>query len=209
MSVCKITQLLTGVEYRAKSAAGVWRSLASDDALADGESVKVFSSGPEYGLNVYTLQNRVSGAWADALTIALDLPSGTSHTRTDKLTITGNATDSSVSIALTSNKGHPGLKLSHLAQLEAENTRGTRFIWKGSLYAGVISEITKGKERIEGGYLEDADARLVCNREQFADAGTMPLVGQTVTVEATRFVITGLGVSDVVFNLELRRAGNA
>ena len=100
MSVCKITQLLTGVEYRAKSAAGVWRSLASDDALADGESVKVFSSGPEYGLNVYTLQNRVSGAWADALTIALDLPSGTSHTRTDKLTITGTATDSAVSITV-------------------------------------------------------------------------------------------------------------
>lgn len=197
------------MQYQAKSTAGAWRTLANNDTLEDGESVKVFSSGPEFGRNVYTLQNRNSSSWADALTVSLDLPSGTSHTRTDKLDIDGDATDSTVAIAVTSAKGHAALKQSHLAQLAAENNRGTRFIWKGSLYAGVISEITKGKERIEGGYLEDADARLVCNREQFADSGQMPLVGQTLTAEGTQFVITGLDVSDVVYNLELRRNSNA
>lgn len=209
MSLCKIIGLLTGVDYQAKSTAGVWRSLSTDDALVDGESVKVFSFGPEFGRNVYTLQNRVSGAWTDAETVSLDLPSGTSHTRTDKLDIDGDATDSTVEIAVTHSKGHGGLKMSHLAQLAAENSRGIRFLWKGGLYAGVLSEITKGKERMEGGYLEDSDARLVANREQFADQGLMPLVGQVITAGQDRFVVTALDVSDVIYNFELRRDSNA
>lgn len=208
MSVCQITKLLVGAEYKAKDALGAWRLLGEGDALVDGESVKVHSSGPEFNKRVYVLQNRVSGAWADAVTVTLDLPSGTSHTRTDKLDIDGDATDSTVAIAVTSSKGHAALKYSHLAQLDAEDNRGTRFIWKGGFFAGVISEITKGKERIEGGYLEDADARLICNREQFADQGLMPLVGQTLIAEGTDFLITALDVSDVVYNLELRRNGN-
>ena len=208
MSLCKITKLLQGVQYQAKNTSGVWRSLAADDALVDGESIKVFSSGPEFGRNVYTLQNRDSSNWADALTVSLDLPSGTSHTRTDKLDIDGDTTDSTVAIAVTSHKGHAGLKQSHLAQLAAEDMRGTRFLWRGSLYAGVVSEITKAKEQMEGGYLEGADARIVANREQFADQGVMPLVGQPLTVEGTQFVITGLDVSDVVYSIELRRDSN-
>lgn len=209
MSLCKITKLLVGVQYQAKSTAGVWRSLAVDDALVDGESIKVFSSGPEFGRNVYTLQSRTSGAWVDAETLTLDLPSGTSHTRTDKLDIDGDATNSTVAIAITSHKGHSALKQSHLAQLAAEDSRGTRFLWKGSLFAGVVSEITKGKEQMEGGYLEGADARIVANREQFADQGSMPLVAQPLTVEGTQFVITGIDVSDVVYSIELRRNSNA
>ena len=208
MSLCKITKLLQGVQYQAKNTSGVWRSLAADDALVDGESIKVFSSGPEFGRNVYTLQNRDSSNWADALTVSLDLPSGTSHTRTDKLDIDGDTTDSTVAIAVTSHKGHAGLKQSHLAQLAAEDMRGTRFLWRGSLYAGVVSEITKAKEQMEGGYLEGADARIVANREQFADQGVMPLVGQPLTVEGTQFVITGLDVSDVVYSIDLRRDAN-
>ena len=209
MSLCKIIKTLTGVEYLAKSEAGAWRNLSADDILVNGEAVKVFTFGPEFGKDVYTLQNRVSGAWVDAETVSLDLPSGTSHTRIDKLNIAGDATNSTLAIAVTHSKGHGGLKISHLAQLSAEQSRGMRFLWKGALYAGVMSEITKGKERMEGGYLSESDARLVANREQFADQGLMPLVGQVITAGQDRFVITAIDVSDVIYNFELRRDSNA
>ena len=209
MSLCKIVELIQGIEYRAKSVAGVWRALAEDDSLVDGESVKVFSAGAEFNKNAYKLQSRTSATWVDAETVSLDLPSGTSHTRTDKLDIDGDATNSTVTIAVTHSKGHAGLKMAHLGQLHAEDFRGIRFTWKGGMYAGVLSEITKSKENVPGGYMDEADARLVCNREQFIDAGKMPLIGQTLTASGEQFVITGIDVSDTIYSLELRRDDNA
>ena len=197
------------MSYRAKDALGAWRSLAEGSTLVDGETVEVFSYGPNFNFTAGTLQNKVSGAWADAVDLTLDLPDGTSHMRADVLSIGGTETDSTVAIAVTSRKGHLVLKNSHLGQLEAENSRGTRFLWKGNLFAGVVSEITKNQDHGAGGYLAESDARLIANREQFADAGLMPQEGQPLTIGPDSFVIAAVIVSDVVYTLELRRFNNA
>lgn len=209
MSLCRITGLVSGVSYRAKNASDVWRLLADGDTLENGESVEVFGHGPNFNFIAGQLQNKVAGVWVNAVALTLDLPEGTSHTRTDVLSITGDATDSTVSVSVTSKKGHLALKRSHLAQLQAEDSRGIRFLWKGNLFAGVVSEISKNQDHGAGGYLSEADARLVANREQFADAGLMLMEGESIVIGPEKFVIAAVGVSDVVYSLELRRNNNA
>lgn len=209
MSLCRIVALQGGVDFQAKDSSGVWRRLAEGDAIADGESLKVIADGPRFGVAVCTVQNRVSGAWADAFHVELDLAQGMSYTRTDVLAITGDATDSAVTISVTHAKGSAPAKHAHAAQLHTEKTRGLAFKFSNDFYQGVLSAVSTEKDPTAGGYYEEIDARLVCNREQFAKAGTMPIAGQVVVIEQTRHTIASVETGDSVFTFDLRRDRNA
>jgi|DEB0MinimDraft_6_1074348.scaffolds.fasta_scaffold00215_11 hypothetical protein len=209
MSICRVTSLASGIRFQAKSVPGVWRRLGEGDSIENGESLKVLAGGAHFGDTVCRIQNRVSGAWADAIAITLDLANGTSHTRTDKFVITGDETDSAVSVSLTTAIGHLSLKRAHLAQIAAENKRGITFEWNDLLWSGVVSEISRDKEPVQGGFLEGADARLVANRAQFVQVGVMPVDGNPITIEGDRFAITELDVSDTIYTFALRRNSNA
>lgn len=208
MSNCRITGLVTGFRYHAKNTSGVWRTLSADDTIATGENIEVFSSGPCYGVLVYRLQNRVSGVWTDAINVSLDLADGTSHTRTDKITVTGDATDSTVTVALTHAKGHKALLDAHRAQDHAEKTRGVAYTYEGQTLLGVVSEVSSERGATPGGYLEGADARLVTNRRQFAQLGLMPIPGRKVQIGGDRFFIGQSDATDTVYTFELRRNNN-
>lgn len=208
MSLCRITALCNGFSYRAKSTAGTWRTLAEGDSLATGESVEIFSHGARFNFTAAVLQNKVSGLWVDAVSLVLNLPSGTSHKRVDLLTIAGDATDSTVTQEITS-KGHHIAKRQHFAQISNEERRGVKFGWNGSQWAGVLSEVARERDFGQGGYLEGIEARLVCNREQFADAGAMPVTGQPIDLGPERYVISSLEIGDAAFTFDLGRNNNA
>lgn len=205
MSLCRITATIPTIRYSAKSAAGAWRLLSEGDALANDETLEVISGGPSFGVTACIVQNRVSGAWANALTITLDVKEGTSHTRQDKLTVTGDASDSTVTTALTFNKGHLSIKRAHDAQVHAETTRGVTFSWNSQMWLGVLSEATHTKDHGEAGFYQEADARLVANRAQFAAASSIPTVGAKLSAGDSRFVVTGLTAGDVTYSFDLRR----
>ena len=154
MSTCRITKLDRSIRYRAKSTTGVWRTLSEGDALATGEALEVLSGGAKFGVTACVVQGRAAGEWVDALSIELDLVEGTSHTRQDQLTVTGDDTNSTVVSAFTTKKGHSSLKQGHLAQVNAEESRGVAFEWDSRLWAGVLSDISEGRDMGEGGYLE-------------------------------------------------------
>lgn len=209
MSLCRITTLRAGFRYQAKSTAGVWRTLSEGDALATGEVVEVRAGGTCYGVEAYRLQNRVSGSWADALSVSLDLDNGDSVTRKDKLTIAGDATDSTVAVALTYDKGLLSTTRKHRAQLHAEDKRGIVFRWHERIWAGVLSVREESNDVGAGGYLPESDARLVANRRQFAEYGLLPVDGQRIVADGVLFEIVGLEVGDAVLSCELRRANDA
>ena len=207
MSLCRITSIRPGIRYRAKNTSGAWRTLAEGDSLADGESLEVFANGPRFGETACVLQNRVSAAWANSELITLDLTLGTSHTRKDRLTVSGDTTDSTVSVA-TYDKGHRPLLDAHNAQIDGENSRGIMFEWQNRLWSGVLSDVTSDKTLQEGGFLEGSDAQLVAHRSQFAQEGMIPLTGQKLFAEEP-FLIGSIRTSDVVVEFELRRNTNA
>ncbi len=209
MSLCRVTSLASGIRFQAKSVSGAWRGLAEGGSIENGESLRVLAGGPHFGTTVCRIQNRVSGQWTGAIDITLDLASGTSHTRTDKLVVTGDETDSTVSISLTTAIGHLSLKRSHLAQIAAEEKRGIAFEWSDQMWSGVVSEISRDKNSQRGGYIEEADARLVANRAQFVRAGVMPVDGNVITIEGERLVISELDVSDTIYTFALKGDSNA
>jgi len=210
MSTCRITKLDRSIRYRAKSTAGAWRTLSEGDALATGESLEVLSGGAKFGAVACVVQERSAGEWVDAFTIELDLVSGTSHTRTDCLTVTGDETSSSVTISYTTKKGHQSLKQGHLAQVNAEETRGVAFEWDSRLWSGVLSDISEGRDMGEGGYLEEADAVLVCNRSQFVKAGVMPSTSSKLLIDGAPLKVVGnVRVGDWSYTFELKRCNRA
>lgn len=208
MSLCRVTGLLNGNRYRAKSTLGVWRTLSEGDTLATGETIEVFSGGPKFGETVCTIEERVSGAWSSAIVVQLDLTLGSSHTVKQLLTITGDATDSTVT-ALVTGKGHWSLRSAHNAQVNTENILGVVFEWNNGLWLGVHSAITREKDAGKGGFMEGADAVLVANRSQFAKSGALPISGNRVSIASEWYEIIETEVGDVSLSFELRRSNRA
>ena len=175
-----------------------------------GETLEVRSGGAKFGFRACMIQRRVSDAWVDYYSVDLDLTQGTSHTRQDYLTITGDAADSTVVVSYTTNKGHAHLRSGHLAQLDAEESRGIMFEWDSALWSGVVSAIEKGRDHSTGGYMEEADATLVCNRAQFVEAGKMPQTGCKFLIDGEPFQSVGdVTVGDWSYSFELKRCNRA
>lgn len=206
MSLCRIVGLDRSIRYKAKSSAGVWRTLSDGDTLDTGDTLDILAGGAKFGSTVCILQAKVSSVWTDSITITLDLTTGSSHKRQDRLTITGDATDSDVSVDFTTNKGHAHLLHAYRNQIDAEANRGIVFEWSGQLWDGVISEIEKGRDHGKGGFLEESDARLVANRPQFVAAGKAPFSGNTISADGEAFeIVDPVGVGDWAYTFELKR----
>src|SRR5688572_4396994 len=104
MDAARITAIAGGVTVQARAAAegevsaGAWRAIAENGIVNHREDLLVEADSGKYGLAACKLQKRVAGVWTDAFTLTLDLPSGTSHMRKDRMAVTGNETNSSVAV---------------------------------------------------------------------------------------------------------------
>src|SRR4051794_10354180 len=110
MSNARITGIAAVCSLQAKSTAGGWRTVTGGALISDKEEVLVEADGAQYALAAYKLQRKSAGAWIDAVTVSLDLPSGTSHYRQDRIGVTGDDTDSTAVVLVTVEKGQALLR---------------------------------------------------------------------------------------------------
>lgn len=168
---------ISGVcSLQAKSTAGVWRTLTEGSLIADHEEILVEADGPQFALDGYKLQRKSAGAWLDALTITLDLPSGTSHYRQDRIGVTGDDTNNMATILVTVDRGHQLLKDAN-AQLEASARNRFEYPAGSAIkYKGMSDDLTFTTAFGNGGQEPDYGGSILAPLRQFA--GVVPVTGQ-------------------------------
>lgn len=199
----KIVSIGTGLTVTAKSVAGVWRSVASGDELAAGEEVKVQAASAQYARAAYILQRKVAGVWTNALTVTLDLPTGHSHFRQDKLTIAGDTTDSTVVISVTTDKGHTYLRRALTEMQRTEQRKGGLFTYKSASYWCSPSDFDNATDLKDTGFGEVIAGTLMSTREQWETAGISPESGQLVTYQGAQYRIEKVEIDEISYTLTL------
>lgn len=203
MSAARITGIASVCSVQAKSTAGVWRDLTEGSAIEDKEEILVDSDGAQYDLAAYTLQRKSGGSWIDAETVSLDLPSGTSHYRQDRIGVTGDDTDSMAVILVTVDKGQALLRDLN-TQLEAQCRN--RFEYpegSGSKYKGTSDDLTYTTTFEMGGQEPDFGGTILSPRRQWGTA--VPITGQKLRAwNGKSYRVEKVHEDDISYVIELK-----
>jgi hypothetical protein len=205
----RIVSIGAAITCTAKNSAGVWRSLALNDLIFDGEEIKAVAPVAQFNFIAYVLQRKIASAWTDAVIVKLDLQSGTSHYRQDRWRLSGNDLDSTVTLGVTTDKGQTLLRDAQIAQKQDEFLYGGNFLYSGTIalsvapiWWGVFSNVDE-TTKLERAFEEEIDATLICNREQFYTAGLVPLIGQQITWNARAYRIERLRTDEIAYEFIL------
>jgi hypothetical protein len=205
----RITSIGAAITCTAKSTAGIWRTLAIDDLVFDGEEIKAVAPSAQFNFIAYVLQRKVASTWTDAVIVKLDLQSGSSHYRQDRWRLAGNDLNSTVTLGVTVDKGQIVLREAQIAQKQDEFLYGGNFLYSGSVlldvipvWWGVFSNVDE-TTKLERAFEEEIDATLLANLEQFYTAGLVPVIGQQITWASRSYRIERLKTDEITYEFIL------
>lgn len=208
MDAARVTAIGDGVTVQARAAAegsaeaGEWRDIAENDVVNHREELLVEADGAKYGFEACRIQKRVAGVWTDGVIVTLDVTEGTSHFRTDRLSVGGDETNSSVAVT-TIEKGDLDLR-DALSTLKRHARSRFTLEDEATKYRGVENAIEHGNTAELGGFQPDFAGIIVAPRDQFQDAGVTPLRGMKLTrSNGVSYRITSVKTDDISYEIEV------
>lgn len=206
MASARVVSLASVVSLRAKDEDGEWRDLTEGSEVFDRDEILCEADGAQFALNAYKVQQRNTSAWEDAFTITLNVSDGTSNYRQDRISVEGDATDSTVENLLTVDKGERGLKdlLATLQDKQRARFTVAEIDSGATKFRGISDDIDHANKAEIGGFEQEYKGTILCDREQFAGK-TIPKRGHKLTwlPNATAYRIVSVKEDEISFAIEL------
>lgn len=179
--------------------------LGENALLKSGSVLTADSLIPQYNTPAYEVHAiRPLHESLRLFSVRLDLPSGCSRKRTDRIVVNEQG---NITIAETFDKGLFADTMALGIQKRSEGRRGAKFHFDGAVYVGVLGSIGQDEDLGIGGLDLLTNRELICNREQFGNE--TPIETQDVIgIGQYEYRVDDVSVRTASVSFMLKRVGD-